>query len=346
MTRKFDFQIPVINSVGELAEWLEITPHELKWLCNHVRSDCHVGNHSKHYVNRWMRKRTVGWRLIESPKPRLKAVQRKILHQILNHVPPHPLSCGFCVGRSIKDYVKPHIGRHIILKLDLKNFFTHVTTGRAGGLFRSLGYRRDVSHQLAMLTTVRTSEENFGFAAPGLPNANAVPATYKRKLRTRHLPQGAPTSPAIANLCAFGLDQRLSGLARSIGGVHYTRYADDLLFSGYRSFCRHAKTLNVVVGTIAIEEGFDLNFQKTRIARSSQRQKAGGVVLNAHANLQRSEYDKLKAIIHNCTRFGCESQNRDDHPHFREHVAGRIAWLELLNPAKGAKLREKFESIK
>ena len=345
MTRKPVFQIPDIKNIGQLAEWLEITPHDLKWLCNHVRSDSHVGNQSKHYVSRWMRKRTVGWRLIESPKPRLKTVQRKILHEILNAVPPHPLSCGFCVGRNIIDFVKPHIGRHVILKLDLKNFFTHVTIGRVHGLFRLLGYQRDVSHQLAMLTTVQSGEEIFGFAAQGLPSPNVVAVEYKRQLRRRHLPQGAPTSPAIANLCAFRLDQRLSGLARSIGGVHYTRYADDLLFSGYRSFYRHTKTLNVVIGAIAIEEGFDLNFQKTRIADSSQRQKAGGVVLNARANLQRTEYDQLKVIVHNCSRFGVESQNRDDHPHFRQHLAGRIAWLELLNPEKGAKLRKKFESI-
>ena len=79
--------------------------------------------------------------------------------------------------------------------------------------------------------------------------------------------------------------------------------------------------------------------------RSSQRQFAAGMVLNEGTNLPRLEFDRLKAILNNCVRHGHESQNRDSHPGFREHLEGRVRWAETVNASKGAKLRNLFEQI-
>jgi hypothetical protein len=157
-------------------------------------------------------------------------------------------------------------------------------------------------------------------------------------------PQGAPTSPALANLAAFRLDRRLAGLAAKLGAV-YTRYADDLVLSGPHGLGPSAARLAATAAEIAHEEGFRLNHAKTRAMGRCGRQQVCGIVVNEHTNAPRREYDELKAILHNAARRGPEGENRAGHPDFRAHLLGRIAWVEQLNPGRGRKLRERFARI-
>jgi len=124
-----------------------------------------------------------------------------------------------------------------------------------------------------------------------------------------HLPQGAPTSPALANLMTYRLDCRLSGLARSAGAV-YTRYADDVAFSGDEEFERSVGRFKSHAAAIALEEGFAVNHHKTRVVRRGVRHQLAGVVVNEKVNLARRELELLEAILTNCVRRGPESQNR------------------------------------
>lgn len=165
-----------------------------------------------------------------------------------------------------------------------------------------------------------------------------------RRLATPHLPQGAPTSPALANLAAFGLDRRLAGLAAALG-VTYSRYADDLTFSGPRLLAARAAGISATVATIAREEGFAVNEGKTRLATRAERQLVSGVVVNDWPNVTRAEYDLLKATLHNAARHGPAGQNRAGVPDFRAHLLGRIAWVESLHPARGERLRQTFGRI-
>ena len=150
---------------------------------------------------------------------------------------------------------------------------------------------------------------------------------------------------ALANLAAYHLDCRLAGLAEAVG-ARYTRYADDLVFSGEEEFARMVERFYIRVCAIALEEGFEVHTRKTRIMRQSVSQRAAGVVLNAHANVPRTSYERLKAIIHNCVMHGPDSQNRTGIEDFRAHLAGRIAHVAMLNPARGRKLGEEFERIR
>ena len=159
-----------------------------------------------------------------------------------------------------------------------------------------------------------------------------------------HLPQGAPTSAALANLAAHRLDARLSGLAR-VAGASYTRYADDLVFSGGETFARSIARFPTHVAAIALEEGFAVQHRKTRVMRQGVRQRAGGVVLNRKTNIARDEYDRLKAILHNCVRYGPRDQNRAGVPNFPAHLAGRVAYVSRLNPQRGARLLALFEKV-
>ncbi|MEO8426333.1 MAG: reverse transcriptase domain-containing protein [Verrucomicrobiota bacterium] len=173
-------------------------------------------------------------------------------------------------------------------------------------------------------------------------------ATQRRRMKLLyqrpHLPQGAPTSPALANLAAYRFDCRLAGLAKA-AGAHYTRYADDLVFSGDNGFAAMIDRFYIQVCAIALEEGFEVHTRKTRIMRRSVAQRAVGLVLNSHLNVSRDSFDCLKAILHNCVVHGTNGQNRHGVANFKAHLAGRIAHVDMINPTRGKRLREEFERI-
>jgi hypothetical protein len=285
-------------------------------------------------------------RLIETPKPRLKDLQRRVLAGILDRIPSHPAVHGFVKGRSIQTFATPHVGQRIILRMDLEDFFPTFPGARVQSFFRTIGYPESVADLLGGIATnavPRTAWREViqqpGFAL-GPQELWHVRAMYARP----HLPQGAPTSPSLANLCSYRLDCRLSGLAQSAGAV-YTRYADDLAFSGGESFDRCVARFATRVAVILMEEGFTVHHRKTRIMRSSVRQHLAGLVANHRLNVRRSDFDLLKAILTNCVRHGPTTQNREAHPNFREHLAGRIGFMESVNSEKGRRLRAIFDKI-
>jgi hypothetical protein len=169
--------------------------------------------------------------------------------------------------------------------------------------------------------------------------AIATRARARRRLRHRHLAQGAPTSPALANLASYRLDARLAGAAKSAGAT-YARYADDLAFSGDAAFARHAHRFEVLVGAIAMEEGFQANHHKTRLMREGEQQHLVGLVTNEHPHVPRHARERLEAILTNASRHGLASQNRDANPHFLESLRGQVAWVAQANPAHARKLRQ------
>lgn len=96
---------------------------------------------------------------------------------------------------------------------------------------------------------------------------------------------------------------------------------------------------------IALEEGFSVNHHKTRIMRRGVRQSLAGIVVNDRINLRRGDLEKLEAMLTNCVRLGPESQNREALPDFRAHLEGKIGFVEMVNRAKGQRLRGIFEAI-
>jgi hypothetical protein len=232
-----------------------------------------------------------------------------------------------------------------VARFDLESFFTSVTAGRVYGIFRRAGYPEPVAHTLAALCTT-TTPLPVRQAAP--PPAGPFLVQPRRRLLHRlaepHLAQGSPTSPALANLSAYALDRRLDGLAARLGAT-YTRYADDLTFSGPRRLVRVAPGLVRLVRTIATDEGFCLHEGKTRIQTGAQRQTVTGVVVNRHLNVARPDYDRLRAVLHDAARSGPHAANRAGHPDFRAHLLGRIDWVVSVNPARAEKLHHAFAAI-
>ena len=322
--------LPMFSAPLELARHLALSIDELRWF-----SDIHEINSAEgplhHYRYRWIPKRRGGQRLLMEPKESLKITQRRLLDSLITHMPLHEAAHGFRSRRSIRSFAEIHTQQRVVLRMDLQDFFPSITFARMSGFFRSFGYPTKVAQHLAGLVT---------HAPPKSVLAQYSSWQKRKRLAERHLPQGSPTSPALANALAYRLDSRLTGLATH-AGLCYTRYADDLAFSGERITHAFAQK----VSEIAIAEGFLINPRKTQFMKSGGQQKLAGVVVNEHPNISRADFDQLKATLHNCTKHGLSSQNHDCVDHFRETLRGRIAMVQMLNPARGQKLLKIFNQI-
>jgi RNA-directed DNA polymerase len=335
------FGLPRITTPGDLAKWLNISIEHLDWFAD-ARNFSHKAAIPilQHYTYRFIPKRNGPPRLVEQPKPRLKAIQRQILHEILNRAPAHPSVHGFIRKRSSLSAAQIHAAEFAVAALDLRDFFLRTPISRVHGAFRSLGFPSPVAFLLTGLCTTRTPQSAFDALRGGAEHDPETRGLYN----SRHLPQGAPASPALTNLASWRMDCRLQGLARRFE-ANYTRYADDITFSGDRAFAAKLDTFLTGVKTVVEDEGFALNGQKTRIMRRGGSQRVMGLCVNSHLNVPRKAYDELKAMLHNCRRHGPQTENRAGLPFFRAHLEGRVTWVETVNPQRGAKLRKFFEEI-
>lgn len=337
--RLAEFGLPDLRTPADLAEFLDVGLGQLAWLTHRTEPKFRPRSAAAaHYTYQFREKRSGGLRLIEAPKPLLKSVQRFVLAEILDRLPPHEAAHGFTAGRSIVTNAEPHVGAAAVVSLDLENFYPSVRERRVNAIFRSMGYPGEVAIWLTRLTTSALPHD-----VP-LPPGRGTAFLRPYWNLGRHLPQGAPTSPALANLAAYGLDVRLDGLTRAFGGT-YTRYADDLTFSGDGHFLRSLKTFIPLAQQVIRREGFRVQTKKRRVRRAGSRLEVTGVVVNEKVNVSRAEFDRLKATLHNCVTRGPASQNRENVDDFAAHLRGRIAHVANLNSAKGERLLQEFRKI-
>lgn len=322
---RLDF--PQLTTLEGLAEWLVLPHARLDYFADaQSRYERHGDFAVNHYRYVMKAKGNGTVRLIEAPKPQLKAIQRKILHDIIGKMPVHDEAFGFVKGRSCLGSAQRHVGEDVVVGFDIAVFFPTIGAGRVYGLFRCLGYQHTVATYLSALCTNATPSRVL----------EKLPSVERARYRVPHLPQGSPVSPALASQMAYGLDRRLSGLARRLG-ARYSRYADDFTFSGDEKITR---PLLRTVPVIVKDEGFSLNPMKTRVMRQAAHQRVTGVVVNAHVNVDRARFDRLKAVIHAC---GKKDDARLTDARFRASLLGQIGWVEDVNPRKGAKLRKLLE---
>jgi hypothetical protein len=277
------------------------------------------------YIEFEVPKRSGGVRRISAPRPQLRRIQRAILDAILARLPVHPSAHGFVKGRSTVTNASPHVGAAVVLKMDLKDFFPSIHYRRLVGLFQHYGYADDVAAALASLTTHR----------PVLPDGTVV--------WPGRMPQGAPTSPALANLICRRMDTRLSGLSRKLGAV-YTRYADDLTFSFAKEPTCSVGRFAWWVDQICQQEGFAENAGKRRVLRPRNQQRVTGIVINSGLHVPRSARRRFRAILHNCRTHGVDSQarGRDD---FRAYLQGFAAYIKMVQPDVGAALSAEVAAL-
>ena len=335
---RLDCDLPPIENQKSLARWLGLSLNQLDGFADIRGMERRVPvDRMRHYHYRWKTKNDGRHRLLEIPKSRLRNVQRQIHRGILNRIPLHEACHGFRGGHSCLTYSAPHAGKRVVIRMDLEGFFTAITLRRIHALFTTVGYRSSVARQLAGICCNQVPHEELAVN-------DGLTFDDRRRYATPHLPQGAPSSPTLANLCAFRLDMRLASLAKSLD-ASYTRYADDLAFSGGPRLECGVDRFHALLCHIAADEGFSLNTRKTRVMRQGISQRLTGIVVNNHPNYPRGDYDRLKAILYNCVRYGPESQNKSQLGDFRSHLLGRISHVRAINPQRAGRLLDLFDRI-
>ncbi|WP_132475877.1 reverse transcriptase family protein [Rhodococcus sp. SMB37] len=322
--------LPDLYSVEQCAHWLGLTVPELEWFADRGNWLRTAGPPLRHY-RIWHRTKRDGVRVIEAPKPRMRETQRRLLHRLVGKIPAHPAARGFVPGSSPAAFAWPHTDRCTVLRIDLRRCFETITLRRVRGVFDRAGYPPRIARLLAELCTTTTPVDVL----------HGVTSAHAALLRDRHLPQGAPTSPHLANLVLRSLDRRLDGYARR-NDLRYTRYGDDLALSG--DTLDVDRTLWMVVRVVSAE-GFVVHPDKLRIMHRHQRQRLAGLVVNDRPQVARSDYDTLRALLHNAIREGAASQNRSGHRDFRAHVYGLIAWIGATSPARRQRLLEMAAAV-
>ncbi len=321
-------QLPVLATPADVSTALNLTIPRLRWLAFHSETATVT-----HYVRFQVPKKSGGMRELSAPHHDLAATQQWILMHILEKIPTHDAAHGFVPGRGTMSNAVPHVGRATVINLDLKDFFPSITYPRVKGIFQELGFSPAAATILALLCTecprrkVAYNGKTF-FVATG----------------PRGLPQGASTSPALSNLLARRLDARLAGLAAKLGFA-YTRYADDLTFSGDGQAAAKTAYLLARVRHIVAGENLVVNEKKTRVQRPGRRQEVTGVVVNRRPNVPRRVTKRLRAILHHAKKEGLAAQNREHRDNFEHWLTGMIAYVQMVNPDKGKRLREELNSL-
>ena len=284
--------LPVIQSLDDFSEATHISKYTIYQLSHHA---------DKYYKTYEIPKKSGEKRTICQPGKKLKGLQSWILVTILNKIQVSPSCKGFRKGSSTLDNASPHIGANTILTLDLKDFFPTITSQQVYTIFKTIGYNK-------LIATVLTNC-----------------CTYQQKL-----PQGSPCSPMLANLASWALDLRIQGYVGK-RGIGYTRYADDLSFSGLNP-SKIAKIIPMIK-TIIGDENFMVNPKKTRIASAARAKTVTGLIINKDsAGIGKQKFKELRAKIHHLT-LPTEQTNEK----LLYHVGG---WLSYLNSVDKERLKK------
>lgn len=233
-----------------------------------------ITNRPKHYYRTFsIPKRSVGFRTIEAPTPLLKKIQQQILENFLEPYPVSRFAKAYKKGSTLKEMARFHVRQHMVVRIDLTDFFGSLKEASVFRFFRQQGYSEAVTVILTKLTTYKSA-----------------------------LPQGAPTSPTLSNLLMRRVDEKV-GRYCSENKIRYTRYADDLVFSGNFSIKRLLAKLHIVLAPQQLR----INNKKTRVMRRHSTQMVTGLVVNDKLGVSRETRRKLKQELYYSEKFGVES---------------------------------------
>ena len=242
---------------------------------------------SRHYTCFAIPKKNGGLRIIEAPNKQLKYIQKK-LNAILEYIYQPKISThGYVKTKSVVTNAYPHIGKAIVVNLDIEDFFSSIHFGRILGLFQKqpFNFNKTIAKSLATFVC------------------------YNRRL-----PQGAPTSPVISNFIARTLDNDLIKLCARYKLI-YTRYCDDITISTKavslpESILNSEDKLGNELLEVLRKNNFKINFSKVRVQRKASRQMVTGLVVNEKPNLLNKKYRHLRTVLYYTFLNGLEQGAR------------------------------------
>lgn len=310
------FYLQIAHSVQDVAAALGLDSAKFFYVVQHA-------NDGTYYKNFAIPKKKGGYRIISAPQRGLGLAQTRLAEILITRAPKKPYVMGYTKDRSFLENAKYHERQKWVLNLDIQDFYPSITFPRVRGLFMSRLFKFNdrVATILARITTYNNE-----------------------------LPQGARTSPIIANLLAHNLDKKLIELA-SRNRLRYTRYADDISLSSSQ---RHVPSSLVIgwdplfgdrkiqLGKPLLDAfsscGFSVNTSKTRIQHSYERQEVTGLIVNQKANIRRRDISRLRMILHSARVHGAESaaklflNSNSDAKDFWAYIAG---WLSYVAQVRG-----------
>ena len=313
--------LPPMHDAQDLARAMGLSLEELRFLAFERRV-----SRISHYRRFAVPKKAGGVRIISAPMPRLKRAQYWVLDNVLARAPVHPAAHGFLPGRSIVSNAAPHVGQAVVINVDLKDFFPSIALPRVRGVFRQLGYGKQVATTLALLCTESATE-----------TVQVDGETFHVAHGPRVLPQGAPTSPALTNILCRRLDARLQGAAARLG-FRYTRYADDLTFSGDESVRKLAAKLLWRVRQIVVDEGFTPHPDKQHVMRSHARQSVTGIVVNEKPAVDRGTLRRFRAVLFQVEKDGPVGKQWNGNDNVLAALEGYAHFIRMVDAEKGTPL--------
>lgn len=301
----FDNNLPIISSPEHFSLLIGI---DHQYVCNMAYAA------ERFYRHFSIPKSNGKKRDLAEPLPDLKFVQSWILHNILEKCPISDYAKAYSKGRTLKHNARFHRAQKIVVTMDIKDFFPSISINAVTKIFENIGYFHELSCFLAHLCCL-----------------NNV------------LPQGAPTSPYLSNLRMISLDNKISEYT-SQKSIRYTRYADDLTFSG--DFNPHYIINDI--SKMVFDEGFSVNSEKTRVAKSNARQEVTGIIVNTHMQISKEKRKQIRQQVYYIKKFGLESHLehiRENRANYLNHLLGQINFALFVNP-KDEEMKEYFDVIK
>jgi len=268
----------------------------------------------KHYLSYPIAKANGKKRWIDAPQEELKGIQTSILYKFLYRFRPHGAAVGFRKNYGVDTGAKKHLGNRVVLCMDLSNFF------------HSINFNTVIRELTYLGKKLEKRDKDFAFST----NAAVIMAelvTYKHRV-----PQGSPSSPALANLISMKLDIALQTFSKKRSLI-YTRYADDLTFSHADiTYEFTVEDISEIIGIIK-KEGFKLNYKKTRIMRPHKRMSVTGIVINDKLGVPKWKWRNLRAQLHNLSKSSKPLSLKD-----QQILRGQVEWIKSLNPTRGTQL--------
>lgn len=299
--------VPVIYNLRHIRKLFGISKKEQDKFFGHDRNSL--------YKTFYIPKKSGSYRKIEAPTEKLEFIQSWIKNEIVDKFIISDCAKGFKKGTSIVDNALPHCNKRVILNIDIKDFFPSIKYDRIFRMFNYIGYTNEVCH---LLTKLCTNNHNV-------------------------LPQGSPASPSISNLVNLKLDKRLSKLSEHIG-ASYTRYADDITFSGDKSLLHYKDVIVKIIN----DEHYEINPKKFRVSYNNQRQEVTGLIVNNGVTPNKRIISELNNAIYYISKFGL--QNHLDHEKifqsaYKEHLYGLAYFVNMVDEVKGKYYLNKLDNL-
>lgn len=298
------------------------------------------------------------FRTICVPNPQLLIVQRWLANNVLNHAKSlnHAASKAFAPGSNLLQAAQPHCGARWLIKLDIQNFFESISEIAVYRAFRQIGYQPLVAFEFSRLCT-RLGGKTMRRRRPQWrinPYRHYKISAYKHNhMRIGHLPQGAPTSPMLANITMYALDEEIHSLASSHNLI-YSRYADDIVLSTTDADFTRELGSNIVRSVYRIlgKYGFSPNVTKTRIVPPRARKIVLGLLVDEpHPRLPREFREKMRMHLYYLKKEDVGPARHAIRRGFiavaslRNMLYGLAAFASQIEPQYGMSLRSELDEI-